>query len=109
MARECDGPEVGGAALREATRVTPLDVLLQVMQVKWQTGDVEGAASLARLTVGYVHGKSRQGGRELAGRDEALGVDELSDAQLQEIADCDAEKAHRPAARKRGVAAAAGD
>lgn len=33
----------------------PLDVLLQTMRRKWDDGDYDGAASLARIAAPYLH------------------------------------------------------
>ncbi len=36
---------------------TPLDVLLTVMQRKWEAGDLDAAAALARAAAPYLHSR----------------------------------------------------
>jgi hypothetical protein len=40
-----------------AAPLLPLDVLLKVMQQKWDASDFEGAAKLARVAAPYLHGR----------------------------------------------------
>lgn len=53
----------------------PLDVLLQTMQRKWDDGDYDGAASLARIAAPYLH--PRQTSRTPRGEISTMGDEEL--------------------------------
>ena len=69
-AASCAGVAVSGEKLP-----TPLDVLLVTMHRKWQAGDQDGAASLARVAAPYLHA------RRLAAR-HATDVETMDDAEL---------------------------
>ena len=62
------------------TVLTPLAVLLAAMQQKWDEGDIDAAASLARAAAPYVH--ARRATIREHGETE---LDRLSDAQLDEL------------------------
>ncbi|HTW29532.1 MAG TPA: hypothetical protein VME92_20575 [Acetobacteraceae bacterium] len=59
------------------TPPTPLAVMLAVMQRKWQEGDYDAAATLARAAAPYLHA------RRASARDAAPEPQHWSDAQLQ--------------------------
>lgn len=47
-------PHVDGALPDKMEQLAPLQVLLVLMQRKWDAGDEEGAAALARMAAPYV-------------------------------------------------------
>ncbi len=48
-------PHAESALLDKMEQLTPLQVLLALMQRKWDAGDENEAAALARATASYVH------------------------------------------------------
>ena len=46
---------IAGIALADMTGVSPLAVLLAAMRARWQSGDLDGAAGLARAAAPYLH------------------------------------------------------
>lgn len=44
-----------GVTLADMTGVSPLAVLLAAMRARWQSGDLDGAAALARAAAPYLH------------------------------------------------------
>ncbi len=66
---------LGGLGASRA-RVSPLDVMLTVMERKWQDGDWDGAVQLAKAAAPYVHPRAAmRPASEPAG---------MSDAELDE-------------------------
>jgi hypothetical protein len=57
------------------TGPTPLDVLLELMAERYETGDLTGAASLARVAAPYVH-------RREAAKPPAKLLSKMSDAEI---------------------------
>ncbi|MBV9785978.1 MAG: hypothetical protein JO264_19420 [Acidisphaera sp.] len=83
-------------ASNEPGELSPLAVLLTLMREKWEAGDRNGAASLARIAAPYLH--ARRG--SLSGRSRrSLEPHRLTDADL----------ARRLADSAGGVAAAPAD
>ncbi len=60
---------------------SPLDILLAVMRAKWDAGDADGAAELARAAAPYLHPR-RAPTAERAGRSTKESPPALSDAEL---------------------------
>lgn len=60
----------------EARALSPLDVLLAVMRMRWQEGDFEGAVTVAKLAAPYLHPKC--GSTNTKSRN----LSELTDAEL---------------------------
>ena len=61
--------------------ITPLQVLLSVMQQKWKEKDLDGAVALARIAAPYLHAKvpAARAAAELSG---------VSDDELDRL-ECD--------------------
>ena len=51
-------PHADGALPDKMEQLTPLQVLLVLMQRKWDAGDEKGAAALARIAAPYVHSRT---------------------------------------------------
>jgi len=60
----------------EASALSPLDVLLAVMRMRWQEGDFEGAVTVAKLAAPYLHPKCGSTSTKLRN------LTELTDAEL---------------------------
>ncbi len=61
--------------------VSPLDVLLKAMRLKWRKGDQDGAAALAKAAAPYIHPRAN------GSKDEATPpIEGLSDAELIQLA-----------------------
>jgi hypothetical protein len=58
----------------------PLQILLAVMQQKWEAGDLDAAAKLARVAAPYLHGRCATV-RDIASTD----LQHLSDAELDRL------------------------
>ena len=61
-----------------ARALLPLDVLLRTMRRKWNSGDHDGAVSLARIAAPYLH--ARQTSRGVA-----PGLQSMSDKELDAV------------------------
>lgn len=80
------GSEVGDSSAVERdgnddTSLSPLDVILEAMRLKWQKGEHDAAVSLAKTAVPYVHRKVN-GIRE----DSGAPIEGLSDEELIQLA-----------------------
>ncbi len=73
-------PHVDGALPEKMEQLTPLQVLLALMQRKWDAGDAKGAAALARITASYVHSRAvpKRNNPDLS---------QLTDAELESYAE----------------------
>ncbi len=58
----------------------PLQILLAVMRQKWEAGDLDAAAALARIAAPYLHGR-RATVRDIPEAD----LQHLSDAELDRL------------------------
>lgn len=64
---------------------TPLEILLAAMHRKWEEGDLDAAAALARAAAPYIHPR-----RAVLRDVPQTGLHQLTDAQLRALADPDA-------------------
>ncbi len=64
----------------DETPLAPLEVLLAAMQQKWNAGDIDAAAALARVAAPYPHGR-RATVRDASNTD----LSQVSDADLDRL------------------------
>ncbi len=63
--------------------LSPLDILLAVMRAKWQEGDADGAAELARAAAPYLHPRRAPVPAERRGARAKDAAPALDDADLE--------------------------
>ncbi len=81
---------------------SPLDVLLHTMHRKWQVGDFDGAAALARVAAPYLHAR-------LSMARPSAGLRTMTDAEIDGLCDTDDAGSSTAGGGSAGASAAAGD